>query len=182
MAALYRLTCPHCTVEIEVPLTQAGGTTPCVCGEVIAIPKMLDLKKLPQVGQVSASDKKRNQWSPIQGGVFGLGVLLIAIGGYLHFQVAAERGGLQVEQPEFDEYKGDLSLMTESQAWGSWVQLRTLKLENRATPQFLQNRVRFKELTTYIYLAWSAAAVGGVLMLVSFFIGGRQGSRRIVSK
>ena len=182
MAALYRLTCPNCSVEIQVSLTQAGGTASCDCGDEVQIPKMLDLKRLPLVEQTKASRTKSKAWPPIQGAVFGLGVFLIALGGYLHVQLAPERQGLQTEQPEFPEFQGDIGMMTEIQAWGSWLQLRTLKLQERDTPDFIKNRVRFKVLTNYLYFAWTLAAIGGVLIVISMFLGrppqsGQRGSK-----
>ena len=176
MAALYELPCPHCSKTVHVTLTQAGGISTCSCGNDVPIPKMMDLKKLPQAEQAEVKETKKT-WSPVQGTVFALGVSLIALGTYMYFQLEPERQGLETKQPEFPEFQGNLDQMTEIEAWKGWLGLRKLKLENRDTPEFIKNRERYTVLTNYLYMAWTFIALGGVLMPVSLFLGGRSPQR-----
>ncbi|MDO5308857.1 MAG: hypothetical protein Q4G03_05125 [Planctomycetia bacterium] len=52
----YRLVCPKCQTAHPVEVGQAGGTVSCQCGEKIAIPTMLKIKRLEPWDDQDASD------------------------------------------------------------------------------------------------------------------------------
>jgi len=53
---MFELTCPECQSKVPVSPAKAGGEVPCPqCGENIAVPKLGELKKLPQVQDAGVS-------------------------------------------------------------------------------------------------------------------------------
>ncbi len=44
---------------------------------------------------------------------------------------------------------------------------RQQKLDFRLTPEFLENRAQYRELSIYLYAAWVVAAVGLLLVVLA---------------
>ncbi|TWU20551.1 hypothetical protein Pla52o_44290 [Novipirellula galeiformis] len=57
---MYQLSCPHCQSVIAVSPSQAGDQTQCPsCGETVAIPRLRELRQLPQdEAQTASSDRE----------------------------------------------------------------------------------------------------------------------------
>ena len=55
---MYLLPCPKCSSSISVPPSQAGDETSCgQCGEMIDIPKLGELRKLPRADEDVSAEK-----------------------------------------------------------------------------------------------------------------------------
>jgi hypothetical protein len=172
MSDRYQITCTACSQPVVVSTGQAGNTTACACGARVAVPTLLQLKRMPRVDDVHGSVRPSAPWTPVNGFLFASGFLLAAIGVYLMVWFGAHRAKLDIRRPKFPELPFDLKDVTLTQAWDSWAKhLRHMKLEFRQTPQYLENRRRHAILTRYMYFAGGLAITGSGLIGLSFVLG-----------
>lgn len=82
---MYLLSCPSCGVVQKVTPAQAGGQVVCpACGELVRIPKLGDLRQLPQADAATAVGTAREPGSPLRRfgfvafGLVGIAGLLVA--------------------------------------------------------------------------------------------------------
>lgn len=66
---MYKLTCPHCAAINQVSAAKAGGEITCTeCHDIIAVPKLGELRMLPAVGETSADKVAANAAVGLSGG------------------------------------------------------------------------------------------------------------------
>ena len=79
---MYLLSCPNCQAELPVTPAQAGDSMPCPkCQGRVAIPKLGELRKLPQSQDPTGQISQRSQ--PAGGAVLSLMLGLIAVASLL---------------------------------------------------------------------------------------------------
>ncbi len=66
---MYQLTCPQCETIHEVAAAKAGGEISCTnCHEVIAVPKLGELRNLPAAANSAAADRDASAPAGLSGG------------------------------------------------------------------------------------------------------------------
>jgi hypothetical protein len=147
---------------------QAGETIFCGCGAAVEVPTLRELRSLePAVFQASDRSRPAGRWSAERGIAFTTGALLILAAAITHWQIAPRRAVLEIRQPAFQEINFDVQRLSPLQAWEAWEHFRDEKLEYRVTPQYLENRAKHRELSYYLYAAWTAAAIGLATIIAS---------------
>jgi hypothetical protein len=163
MPARYQLACPNCSTVHTVSPAQAGETLACDCGHPLAVPTLRELRTREPV--VAEGDARRSaDWNLWQGLLFVGGAILIVIGALTTWRILPQRQALDLQRPEFREIDFNVQMLSLPQAWQAWEHFREQKLEFRTTPEYLENRERYRELSGYLYAAWGVAAVGLTLI------------------
>lgn len=156
----YLLPCPQCSRQIAVKPTQAGDPIHCDCGFTNTAPTLAEIKQLEPEPVADTADKPRRRWSVQRGIAFTLGAYLLIAAGLVQWRIAPQRAALDIRQPAFKEINFDVQRLQPLDAWEAWLHFRDQKLEYRATPEYLENRVKYRELSYYLYAGWLAAALG----------------------
>lgn len=167
MPALYRLPCPHCDHVWSVATPQAGDTLKCVCGHEFVVPTMRDLRQLELVESATAPEAAGATWRIEQGITFVVGCLLIFAAGFTHWRITPQRAALPIERPPFEALDRDVQQIPLMEVWQAWEHFRDNKLDYRTTPQFIENRAKYRELSYYLYAGWTAGAIGLALIAIS---------------
>lgn len=172
MTALYQLPCTNCQKPLQVSVTQAGEELPCPCGTKVLVPTLREIKKLEVVADDQGISNTERTWTPAQGSLFAAGILLTAIGVYMHFRISAARDAIDISRPEFVELEMDIQELTPFEAWKSWenIEKNIGQFKYRPTPEFLKRRKVHANLTLYRYFSWALAAVGIISMISAFFV------------
>ena len=169
MSNRYLMPCPVCRAPLSVGLTQAGETLVCSCGAPVVVPTLRELRSLPSASPTETPLARQNQWSSQRGLAFVLGVLVLAGAGLLAWRIAPQRNAVDIQKPDFPELQVDLERLTPVEAWDAWVHFRDQTLDYRATPKYIENRVKYAELSYYLYAAAAAGLTGLGLVLGSIF-------------
>jgi DNA-directed RNA polymerase subunit RPC12/RpoP len=174
MTIFYQLPCANCQKTLQVSTTQAGEELPCSCGAKVLVPPLRQLKTFP-VAADSAADsvEKRHSkrvWTPAQSGIFAAGILLTAIGIYMHVRSSQARNAIDTSRPQFVELDIDLQQLSPYQAWRTWENVEKVKdqLNYRPTPAFLARRREHAKWTQYRYVSWGIAGVGVCSIVTAF--------------
>jgi hypothetical protein len=145
--------------------SQAGEAISCACGQTVDVPTLRELRTLPTAD--ASAPGTRPAWSVARGALFVAGALMIASAALAVWQIAPRRARLEVSQPTFAELEFDVQTLSPLQAWDAWEHFRAQKLEYRATPKFIEERAKYRELSYYLYAAVAAGAIGLLLMAAS---------------
>jgi hypothetical protein len=167
MTQRYRLPCPSCARSFEVATPQAGETLVCDCGAQILVPKLRELRQLEPAETAEERPLPSENWNPIRGSLFVLGMLLMAAGIYASFRIQQERKQLNLTRPAFRELTYDVQELTPLEAWEWWDYFRKDDLRFRTTPQYLEERAKHKTLGRYLIGTGSIAGLGLILVGVS---------------
>ena len=78
--AQYLLPC-KCGQKVRVETAQAGGQVLCSCGQSLAVPTLRGLRALEEAppDQTTLKRSAGRRWSPLQGGLFSAGLLVMVI-------------------------------------------------------------------------------------------------------
>jgi hypothetical protein len=164
MPQQFKLPCPQCSTPHIVSQSQAGESLSCGCGKSLVVPTLRELRTLEPAVEAHTPDGAPD-WDIQRGLLFVGGALLITIGALITWRVLPQRQALNIRQPTFQEIDFDVQMLTLLQAWEAWEHFRQQKLEFRATPEFLENREQFRELSIYLYVAWALATIGLLLVV-----------------
>jgi len=170
----YRLYC-KCGESNAVRIQQAGETVRCRgCGHDMIIPTLRNLRKLSPVEVRNGPTVKG--WTPLQGWLFALGVLIVivSIGFIFYFQI--ERRKLNLDKPSaaaMTRYYGDLSQIGLLDAWELWTWIEKAPLDRRGTPMYLVHRDR-DALLKNIMLAFGGFGLAGLICVVIALASGRK--------
>ncbi len=169
MAIRYKLSCPECDNHLEVETRNAGQDLNCEsCNQPIVVPKLGDLRKLPQV-EGSLPTRKRAR-SPLASWLFSGGLLLavlaLAAGGGLYYYAEA-----YLQYPvDFDQELQETNALIDDyesyKLWDTWqTEVKNMDLgEWREHPLIRYNK-QSTILKNFAY-GFFAAAGAGLLMVV----------------
>jgi hypothetical protein len=152
--------------------TQAGETLTCACGRTLTVPTLREIRSLEPLEQADRAPTS-SDWNVQKGSLFVGGALLLAIAALATWRLLPQRQALNTSQPAFQEISFDVHDLDPLQAWEYWEYLRKQTLEFRMTPEFLENRAKYRELSYLLYAVWAAAAVGLALIAASLVWPGR---------
>jgi hypothetical protein len=164
MSTRFKLPCPQCARVHPVSPSQAGESVACECGQALLVPTLREIRTLEPVETGVDRGRPASDWDVQRGLLFVAGVLLLSIAALTTWRILPQRQALNVAQPAFREIDFDVQSLSPLQAWEAWDHFRQQTLEVRATPEYLENRKQFHELSMYLYAAWTAAAVGLLLI------------------
>lgn len=171
MAVKYLLPC-GCGENVQVDISQAGSTIPCVCGRELEVPTMRGLREL---AQVETDTTPKGDWSPTQGASFSLGLLLLLIGigitgyAYRHYRVTTPLMGVD----EHALYADELEKLTPSELFEDWQEIRREGLADRGQNLFVINR-KYNKLMRMRMAIGLCVAVAGLLAIVVPLVGGKR--------
>ena len=169
MSPKYALPCP-CGTSIPVEPRNAGGVVECTnCGELLDVPKLRDLRHLDPIVE-EGSSKPRRVWSGLQGALFVVGLLCVAVaaGSALYtYQYKAHYDNFTTPaQLRLDSERIQSASLLDS--WKMWEELKSINLASRPEPVHLVARQRVAMMVRWLTFFAGLAAVGLVSMLISF--------------
>lgn len=177
MSQKYALPC-HCGNVITVEARHAGSTMPCEgCGASLDVPKLRQIRALEPIEEAPA--KKRAGWSQLQGSLFALGLLMLAIAIGASLYTYSYRTTFQgITKPEDEDIYFELDIQEISlvDSWQSWNQFKNIKLDSRPQPLHVFARQRIAMLNWYLICFAVLAVAGLILMIASLLI--RPGAGR----
>jgi hypothetical protein len=144
-------------------LPQAGETLACACGAQVLVPKLRELRQLEPVEAADEDRPASENWNPIRGSLFVIGMLLLASGLYASYRIGHERKQLSTDRPEFRELSFDVQDLTPLIAWEWWDYFRQQDMRFRTTPQYLENRAKDQMLGRYLMGSGAVAVLGLIL-------------------
>ncbi len=183
MSNQYLLPC-SCGKSVSVSQTQAGDIVTCVCGTNLTVPSIRELRKLRQVESLTRPQyrvKQESNWSPLQGVLFALGLLLVVAGGgvagyygfwhYLSIPHATDTSKVETEM-----WGEKLEGMTLSETVALWDLAIKQGLGDQEVPTWKFAREVIEVLEQRWKVATVFAAIGAFMMVVSFLVGGKPKS------
>ncbi|TWT46447.1 hypothetical protein [Botrimarina hoheduenensis] len=87
MSVAYLLPCP-CGQSLRINVSQAGGVVTCDCGASVVVPRLRELRNLPEVESI---EERPSAWGAAQG--------VLAIGAILAALLLAAAGWLNANEP-----------------------------------------------------------------------------------
>ncbi len=167
MTQRYRLPCPSCARSLEVAAPQAGEKLTCACGTPILVPKLRELRQLEPVELAELQRPISENWNPVRGSLFVVGMILMAAGIYASFRIHQAREQLDLARPVFHELSYDVQELTPLMAWDWWDYFRMNDMRYRSTPQYLENRAQNETLGRYLIGTGATAGLGLLLVVAS---------------
>jgi hypothetical protein len=172
----YLLPC-SCGQSVSVEFSQAGGQVRCACGKVLDVPSMRAIRQLePAAASPGRPARARRSWSPIQGVLFAVGLLLMAGGlghaGYLQIG----RLGLPTQETDWDNLEVVMETMdslTIDQTWEVWNIMRDAPIGPYSPPDFIMFRRVSAIWLRRIWISLAVAAGGFMLAACALVIGPR---------
>ena len=172
MAVKYLLPC-GCGESLQVDVSQAGSTIPCACGRELEVPTLRGLRELAEVEVASISGKSR--WTPAQGVLFTLGLVLLVVGigavAYGYPRVRAVQPIVEVDEHKL--FSDSLEDLTPSQLYDMWKELHAHGLVERGKNAYVMNRKFSSQMKTITAVGLGLAVVGGIAIGASM-IGTRK--------
>lgn len=174
MSVQYRVSCA-CGQNLLVGEAQAGSTVSCACGATVAIPKLRELRKLPQEEVVAASQAVRptaGSWNARQATLFAAGTvtfLALLVTGVL----MAGRARLHVGwTPELQRTLDDefLDSLDPSDTITIYHELRAMGLGEQHPSNIMLNLETHRKLGGIIQWSLGVAVIGAVAWLVAGFV------------
>ena len=173
MSQTFALTC-SCGSTVPVSVKQAGSTVVCpACSNVIDVPKLRDIRQLEPI-ESPTERRTRGNWSGLQGLLFVLGFLCMAIAAGSSYYTFAHRlhyDEVEKPQPEQIEFEHDINLITLVDSWETWKQFKDANLAGRPTPYYVYAQEQVERMDGWLKIFGIVATVGLILMLFSFLAG-----------
>jgi hypothetical protein len=127
------------------------------------VPTLRELRRLEPVQQAVPTSGSSDSWDLQRGSLFVIGMVLLAAAIVAHARIQPQRQQLDTARPAFQELEFDIQRLTPLQAWEAWEYFQEQDLQVRATPQYLENQAKYRELSYFLYGAWACAGLGAVL-------------------
>jgi hypothetical protein len=166
----YLLPC-ECGQSVTIGISEAGKEVSCTCGRKMVVPSLRMIRQLKPASD--APMPKGPAWNPVKGFIFAAGALL-AIGGMI---VA---GHSYFIYSRVVEYQPSSEMLTESlkmietmdpvELWEAWHFVKDHGLEEAGTSDFAQAKSIAESKLQQSYIGATAAAIGLLLALISFFL------------
>ena len=170
----YLLPC-ECGRKIPVAASQAGETVVCECGRSLSAPKLRELRQLE--AQTVEEDRPRGAaWSPLQGGLFVAGAVMLLISILALAYTALQRGSLMTEKPEFNpefvqQLMAEIDSNSPAENLDVWRHdILEHGLERPGDPAYLVHREADELLTRRLMIFGAAATFGLALIIAAFLI------------
>jgi len=170
MSVRYRVACA-CGQSVLVGEAQAGSTTSCLCGAVVTIPMLRELRKLPQEESPTTTNRTTSQsagsWNPRQSALFAAGAvtfMALLVAGIL----IAGRARLNASwTPELQRLVDDefVDSIEPVQTLGAFYEMRANGLGDPQPTTVMLNRETYHRLGGLIKWVLAAAAAGAVAWL-----------------
>lgn len=182
----YQFPCEKCGQTIPITVTMAGSQLLCPhCGHEMSAPKMGVIRSLPLVAAaVTAKKIGKRQWTAASGLLFSLGFICLVVGlagGYFSYQkyrVPADQldklrestGGVLPDYSSLAAFEESGSKLSVDDLWTAWLDALKEDLS-----EWQPSRIRYlldqmEEIWVYVVAFLSAAGLGLVLCLASFFL------------
>lgn len=163
-----------CGHDVPVAPTQAGEELHCSCGQLIQVPKLRELRRLPVATESTPPlrDVRDKSWSSTQGWVFGFGFPLAVISLAFLAYFIRERVRFDLPKPVFDEknFPVDIRTLGPRDAWKTWELFRDMRLIDRPMNEYLRIRAYQGHLEKRIWQAGVCSAFGVLVTLSAWFL------------
>lgn len=170
----YLLPC-ECGRKIPVAASQAGETVVCECGRSLSAPKLRELRQLDT--QTIEDDSPRGAaWSPLQGGLFVAGAVVLLISILALAYTGLQRGSLTTEKPEFNpefvqQILADIDNNSPAENLDVWRhEILAHGLERPGDPAYLVHREADELLIRRLIIFGAAATIGLALIIAAFVL------------
>ena len=168
----YLLPCTNCGKQIPVEARQAGDEVRCPCGRTTTVPRLLELRRLPEERAAeSSNDDRRPAWGAKQRTVMvGAIVTLIAL------CFAGWRGSTWPQSPirpfAEEKFQAALSDISPAQSWGYWLFLRESGLSPVSPREWeaYENALTRAQIALAVAIAFALAGLAVVVVGV-FWVG-----------
>lgn len=176
----YLLSC-KCGESTAVRIQQAGKSVRCRrCGNDLIIPTLRSLRELPPADarEVKVHDGLATKgWTPAQGWLFALGVLVVIVSigviSYCHF----ERRKLNLDKPSMaalTRLHRDLSQVGLLEAWDIWTKVEKSPLVRRGRPIYLVHRELDAHYRNIMLVSVGFGLAGLVSVVIALSASGRR--------
>ncbi len=178
----YLLPCT-CGQSIPIEVGQAGQRVTCVCGATLEVPTMRGIRELVPVEEKAdakqASRGDGTAWSPLQGSLFALGMLLLMIGLVLGAYCGYVVSQIDTSKPqELTDWENNFDKEFDKVGADQLYELHKQLMEQGIGPRTPPNYVLMQRISKfYVKCAIAAgigACVGLVLIVGSLVIGSKQ--------
>ena len=166
MSAIYLLPC-HGDNCVEITTAEAGRTIACPCGKKVQVPTLREIRQLPRRRE---APRERAAWSPQQGVLFSLGLVLCAaslgfIGWLIYQRLQLDTEEIVIEQERLDAWDAEIMGLEAAATLDGWNRFLNRPLpEERRLPQFEVNRAAARVIVWKMVIAGVVALVGLCLM------------------
>lgn len=175
----YLLPCT-CGQSIVVDVGQAGQMVTCSCGQQQEAPTMRGIRALAPATEENARDAAGRQpaasWSPLQGGLFAIGMLLALAGfaaaGYYGYQIQR----IDVPVPTEEDFVRDanqIEKMPIDEVYEGYLKVREMGLGPAELPMYAIAQ-RVEAIFLKYTIAGSIAAAIGIAMIIASFVLGKR--------
>ena len=177
MAQQYLLPCTACGEKTQVDARQAGETVTCRCGERLAVPTLRGLRDLERAADQPAAAPVKAKWSPLQGILFSLGLLVAVLAGGMavrHFVAYASVQQYTVDRTAEvdDDFEQLIDNMTITESLEAWNDLRAGSLGSDHLPPWHAAQ-QYSAAQWRSATIWSVVASAGVAAVIAALLLGR---------
>ena len=173
MSQSYFLPCA-CGANCVVEARHAGGTVTCnECNAQLDVPKFRELRQLEPAAVASSSGRRTRStgWSPIQGGLFVLGTLLLVIAGGSAAYTYVVRQQYDQPAPKIEDLNlPDMSTIELRSSWELWKSFQNSNVIDRPTPYFILYRKKVAQMDRWLQIFGGVAGVGALIAVASLLI------------
>ena len=168
----YLLSCSDCERTIPLETKDAGRFVSCECGAVLDVGTMRDIRQLPVAGQdsgLATASPGRRRWSPVQGGVFALGVMMMCgAGGYIASQYIAISSLDLGDQAAQDKSLGDQTIdaLTPFGAYEAWKMLQQMGIGDQEKPKYMLDQQAAALHRSNARIGMCVVGLGLIVMLI----------------
>jgi hypothetical protein len=174
--AQYFLSCT-CGQKVRVETAQAGGQVACACGRSLTVPTLRGLRALEEapLDAVARQRAAGRRWSPLQGGLFSVGLLVMVISlGVLAFnawQYLQATDHTRDPSSDINEIDSQvIDTIPPADALDEFYRLRSEGLGQPAVMPWVQWQNFAAERRTLMIVAGIAAALGLLAIVVSLIM------------
>jgi hypothetical protein len=178
MADQYLLPC-ECGNNVIVEPRLAGGEVNCSCGKLVRIPTLREMRRLPLANpsKPANSPPPTAQWSPWQGVLLTIGVLMVITSllrvAYVGYQYAGVPK-LETQEQFVEKVEENILTATPMQALFIWERLLQDGLDEQIRPPaFKQLEIASDNMMTDMKRWGAVMGVGALMTVASLLLGGR---------
>lgn len=188
MSSQYLLPC-SCGKSVCVSASQAGDGVNCTCGKFLLVPSIRELRKLPEAAKDISKRPARakTEWSPVQGILFAIGLLMIVIGGgfaiyHGAYAYAASPYTVDRSAEETKSWDAGLDRATLTDTIAIWDKATKQGLGDQEIPEWVFASEVINKLKLQAKKGLVAVAVGIGMIMLSFVIGAMNSKSRSTKK
>lgn len=171
MTQKYALPC-ICGNKVAVDVRQAGNQASCSqCENILDVPRLRELKTLEAL-DTGPQRPETTGWSGLPGGLFALGLLMLAIaGGCAYYTYEFRTRYEEYIEPPGEEivFENDIQEITLIDSWEAWNKFKEIKISSRQLPYHIYARGRVATMNKWLIFFGGLATLGLVSMIASAF-------------